>query len=1030
MKLRNYIALLLGLCSLHLTAQVTVKGTITSAEDGEALIGATLLEKGTDSGTATDFDGKYELTVANENAVLIVSYTGLETKEITVGSQTNIDITLNPNASVLEEVVVVGYGTEKRSNISGSVSTITAEEISETPILRPEQALQGRVSGVQVTQNSGSPGSGLNVRIRGVGSIGDSNPLFIVDGVPVDGMDFLNPSDIATMNVLKDAASTAIYGSRGANGVVLITTKEGKKNQAGKVSYEAYYGNQSPWKKVNLLNAREYAILSNEAHIAAGKTPLPEFMNPDAMGEGTDWLAAIFQDAGMTNHQLSISGGGDKSTYLISGSYFDQDGIIGGEKSNFNRYTVRLNGTNQVKDWLTAGTRINFTHLNRKALPENSEFVSPLVRALNMDPVTPIRKFDGTYAYSIYSDTDIVNPVNAIENTYDNWETNRVVGAVFAEAKIIEGLSIRTSYSVDATFAKQSGFVPLFNLSSHPVINDAPAGEQSAGKYNSLGVSPKTWKTWQWENFLTYDKTIGENHHFKLVVGNTILDHSQEEIGAGNINLASNNAEDAFVSRALGSEEEGSIASQTGYQWKIESALLSYFGRLNYEFADKYLFSASIRRDGSSKFGANNRFGYFPSFSAGWKITGEEFFNVEAISFLKLRASWGQNGINNIGDYRFSSLVNQGQNYTFGTDETITNGAVPLRAANPDLKWETVTQSNVGLDLELFDGQINMTTDYFIKETTDMLYEVPIPFIAGTLPPAQNVASMDNKGWELGLSYRNRETAFKYSVGGNITFIQNEVTDLGANATPLLTGRIQSANAFASKTDVGQPIASFFGYVTDGIFQTQQEVTDHAFQNELTAPGDIRFKDLNNDGMIDENDQTYIGNPTPDFTYGITADASYKGFDFSVFFQGTQGNEIYNGTVRYDFTYVNRPNYVLNRWTGPGTSDFEPRVNLNDPNQNARVSDRFVEDGSYLRLKNIQLGYNLPSSILKKIKFDKFRIYVSAQNLMTWTTYSGHDPEIGVIGDPGQTTGRLEIGIDRGFYPQARVLLGGVNITF
>lgn len=1026
MKIRNYITIVLGLCAFHLSAQVTVTGTITSSEDKDVLIGATLLEKGTDSGTATDFDGTYSITVKDANAVLIVSYTGLKTEEITVGSRTNIDIVLSPNASLLEEVVVVGYGTEKRSNISGSVSTVTAEEISETPILRPEQALQGRVSGVQVAQNSGSPGSGLNVRIRGVGTIGNSNPLYIVDGVPVDGMDFLNPSDIATMNVLKDAASTAIYGSRGANGVVLITTKEGKRNESGKVSYDAYYGLQSPWKKVNLLNAREYAILSNEAHIAAGKTPLPEFANPDAMGEGTDWLAAIFEDAGMTNHQLSFSGGGNKSTYLISGSYYDQDGIIGGgEKSNFERYTVRMNGTNQVKEWLTAGTRLNFTHFKRNTLPENNEFTTPLVRALNMDPVTPIRKYDGTYAYSIYSDTDIVNPVNGIENHFDTWETNRILGAVFAEAKIIEGLTVRTAYSVDATFAKTSGFNPFFNLSNHPVFNDAPAGEKSSNGSNSVSFGNKTWKTWQWENVLTYDKTIGDNHHMKLTLGNTIMDHSQEENGGGNSNLPTNDPNDAYLNNTI-----DPIAFQSASQWRIESALISYFGRLNYEFADKYLFSASLRQDGSSRFGANNRFGYFPSFSAGWKITGEDFFNVDEISFLKLRASWGQNGINNIGDYRFTSVVEAGQNYTFGSDQVITNGAVPLRAANPDLKWETVTQTNVGLDVELFDGQINMTTDYFIKETTDMLYEVPIPFIAGTLPPAQNVASMENEGFELGLNYRNRESDFKYSVGGNITFIKNTVTGLGTGGEPLLTGNIQSANAKVARTDIGHPIASFYGYVTDGLFQTQQDVINHAFQNESSAPGDIRFKDLNNDGIIDENDQTYIGNPTPKFTYGITADASYKGFDFSIFFQGSEGNDIYNGTVRYDFTYVNRPNYVLNRWTGEGTSNFEPRVNLNDPNQNARISDRFVEDGSYLRIKNIQLGYNLPNAILDKIKFDKFRIYVSAQNLVTWTTYSGHDPEIGIIGDLGQATGPLELGIDRGFYPQARVLLGGINITF
>lgn len=995
---------------------IKIKGVVSSAEDGLPVIGATVMEKAGLNGTITDVDGAYEIEVADGNAVLVFSYVGLKTEERQVGNLRQIDVILGTDVSVLGEVVVVGYGTQKRSSISGSVSTISADEITSTPVLRTEQALQGRVAGVQVTQNSGSPGSPLTVRIRGVATINNSDPLYIVDGIPVEGIDFLNPGDIESINVLKDAASAAIYGSRGANGVVLITTKGGRKKQDGRITYETYYGVQSPWKLINLMNAREYAIISNEAHIAAGKVPLPEFSNPDLLGEGTDWLDAIFSDAGTSNHQLSITGGSERSAYTVTGNLFNQDGIVGGEKSGFQRYTVRLNTTNDVKDWLSIGNTLGVTHLKRRFLPENNEFTTPLVRALNMDPVTRVRRSDGVYAYSLYADTDIVNPLNAIENTHDAWVSNRLTGSVFATITPAKGLTFKTTYSTDVTFAKRNTFFPSFDLSIDPILSDAPGGEKNL--VNSVVLQHNEWRNYQWENVLTYQETFGQNHSVALTAGTSLLENRHDYSGGANTNLPTNDPADALLSNTI-----DPITSQSTYGGATESALLSFFGRANYEYADKYLFSATFRADGSSRFGVNNRFGYFPSFSGGWVISREPFFRSNAITFLKLRSSWGQNGNDRIGDYTFTTIVNAGQNYSFGPDEVITNGAVPLVSANPDLKWETVTQANAGLDVELFNGRFNLSTDYYIKTTTDMLYAAPIPLVAGTLPPVRNIGKVENRGFELALQYRNREGAFSYSVGGNIAFVNNRVLSLGEGGDPVLTGRVQSANATVSRTEVGRPIAAFYGFVTDGIFQTTEEVAAHAFQHELTAPGDIRFKDLNGDGVIDLLDQTFIGNPTPDFTYGLNADCSFKGFDLSIFVLGSQGNDIYNGTVRYDFTYVNRPVSVLNRWTGPGTSNSEPRVSLNDPNQNARVSDRFVEDGSFIRLKNLQLGYSPPASLLKSLGIYKFRMYVSAQNLFTFTRYSGLDPEIGAVS-------ALEIGIDRGFYPQARTFLGGLSVTF
>jgi TonB-linked SusC/RagA family outer membrane protein len=1015
--MRIGILLLMLMLSVTMHAQHLVTGRVIIGPGDEPAIGAIVQVKGTDTGTVTDLDGRFEITVPDDASVLEIHYTGYVSQEIEAGVRTAIDVVLSEEISTLNEVVVTGYGSQKRSNISGAVSTVNASEIAEQPILRVEQALQGRTAGVQVSQVSGSPGSPLTVRVRGAGTINNSDPLYIVDGMPVEGLDFLNPNDIESINVLKDAASAAIYGSRGANGVVLITTKNGKRNQPGSVTYEMYSGIQRAARLIDLLNAREYAVIQNEAYVAAGKAPLPEFANPDVLGEGTDWQEAIFTSAPITSHQLSIQGGGEKSAFTLSGNYFNQDGIVGGDKANFKRATIRLNGNHELKSWLTIGNNIGFTWFERDAIGENSQYNSPIIRALNIDPVTPIRKADGTYAYSTYTDTDIANPVNAIEQTYGRWRSNRVVGGVFGEIKLLKNLQFRTTASLDVTFALQRGFAPKFDLSSIPEISEAPATEKSLT--NSVSVGNHNWRNLQLENVLTWTPMIGDVHDLQLIAGTTALQNRYDASGGANTNLPSNRWEDAYIGNTI-----DPIASQSSWQFANESSLLSYFGKGNYVLDDTWLFSATMRVDGSSRFGANNRFGVFPSFSGGYVVSHAPFWQVNAINYLKIRASWGQNGNDRIGDYSFTTVVSSGQNYTFGPDETITNGSVALNAANPDLKWETITQTDIGIDMEMLDSRINFTTDYYIKETSDMLYASPIPLVAGTAAPIQNVATAENRGLELSLGYRNISNVLKYSFSGNISFIESEVTGLGAGGEPVFSGYIQAANANASKTDVGHPLASFYGYVTDGIFQSQAEVESAAFQNAGTAPGDIRFKDLDGNGMIDVNDQTYIGNPTPDMTFGFSGDFEWKGIGLNFFFQGTQGNDIYNNTVRYDFTYVNRPAAVLDRWTGPGTSNDEPRVNLNDPNQNARISDRFVEDGSYLRLKSIQLSYTLPSRLMKRVGVEKCKLYISGHNLITLTGYEGYDPDIGSIGGP------LELGIDRGFYPLARTVMGGVSLTF
>lgn len=996
-------------------AQMNITGKVTLVNDTEPAIGVNVVEVGNVlNGTITDIDGTFSITVTNENAQLEFSYIGYNAQVITVGAQRNLSVILTESASQLDEVVITGYTTQKRSNISGSVAILQAKDIAEKPILRVEQALQGQTAGVQVAQVSGSPGSALTVRVRGVGTINNSDPLYIVDGIPVDGLDFLNPNDIESINVLKDAASAAIYGARGANGVVLITTKSGKKDQEGKISYEGYYGVQRVARLLDLLDASEYATIQNEAYLAAGKTPPLEFAYPQALGKGTDWQEAIFQTAPIMSHQFSINGGGEKSHHSLTANYFTQDGIVGGPKANFQRITTRLNSSYEVKKWLTLGNNVGFTWLQRNGLSENNEYNSPLIRAINMDPVTPVRKADGTFAYSNYADTDIANPVNGIEQTHNNWTTNRLVGNLFARVNLGHGFNFQSTGSLDITFAQQRIFNPRYDLSSIASISEAPAAEKNL--VNSVAFGNFVWNNKQWENVLSWQKSFQERHNLNVIAGTTAILNRGEGNGGSNTNLPSNDPKDAYVSNTT------DPASARPYQYAFESSLFSYFSKANYDYNGKYLFSATMRADGSSRFGRNNKYGYFPSFSAGWVLTKENFWKTDAISFLKLRASWGQNGNDRIGDYSFTTVVLPGQNYVFSSDEIITNGSVALTSSNPDLKWETSTQTNFGLDAELWEGKWTVNADYYVKKTSDMLYAAPIPLVAGTNAPIQNVANAKNSGLELASNYRSSWGKVKYSVGGNIAFVKSLVTGLGQGGEPVFSGLIQSANDRAARTDVGHPIASFYGYVTDGIFQTREEIEAHAFQATGTAPGDIRFKDLDNNGVIDINDKTYIGNPTPDFTYGANLFLEWKGIELSVNLQGSQGNEIYNNTTRYDFGYVNRPSSVLERWTGPGTSNFEPRVNLSDPNQNARISDRFIQDGSYARIKNVLLGYYLPVKYLSRVKLDIVKVYVSAANLLTFTKYNGLDPEIGSIGN-------LEIGIDRGFYPQARTFMVGLNIT-
>lgn len=995
-----------------------VSGTVTAAEDGLGLPGVTVVEKGTQNATFSDIDGKFTLPVSGDEVTLVFSFIGYRSKVLAVAAGQSTNVQLDADIAGLEEVIVVGYGNQKRSKISGAVGTIDTKEITSLPVLRTEQALQGRAAGVQVTQNSGQPGSTQSIRIRGTGSLNNAEPLYVIDGIPSGGIDYLNPADIESISILKDAASAAIYGARGGNGVVLITTKTGSKGQKPQITYESYYGIQEPWKYMALLNAEEYAILMNESRSAAGLAPLQALSNPAALGEGFDWQDEIFQRAPMMNHSFSFTKGTKTSSTAVGGSYFTQDGIIGGEKGRFERYTFRINTRQDGGERFRMGQNVNFTHLNRSALAENNEFATPVGRALNMDPITTAQRPDGSYAYSEFIDSDIANPANQIALNNDFWTTNRFVGSTFAEFDILSNLKFRSTMSVDLSLGSQRIFYPSYDLGIGPNDPNRPAYEFR--EVNSLVLGENKWSNWQWENTVNYEKELKNGDDLQVIAGYSALNNVNTNFYGSRDSLASNDVLFAYLSNSMNNAEQAPTANG-GIS---ESSFIGQFVRVNYSLGDAWSLAGTVRRDGSSRFGKNNRYGIFPSFSAAYNMTELPWVaEKDWIDFLKLRASWGQNGnADGIGNFDYTSLIYNGLNYTFGSEQVQVNGAGPINTSNPDLKWETVEQTNIGVDADLYKGKLNIVADYFVKNTNDMLAVVPLPGVVGFLPSATNVASAKNSGFEFMVNHRNQKGLVEYEVGGNISFIRNEVTDLGEGGQPISTGSVFGIGDLVAYTEIGMPMAYFYGYETAGIFQTDEEAAAYEALPNAQA-GDVIFVDQNGDGTIDADDKTMIGNPHPDFTYGFNASMNYKAFDFSLFLQGTHGNDVLNGVFRYDLNTTNLPVAALERWTGEGTSDLYPRISHSDPNQNNRISDRFVEDGSFLRIKNVQVGYTLPESVMQRLQIGKCRIYVAASNLFTFTSYSGLDPEIG-------TRGTLEIGIDRGFYPAARTFMAGVNVNF
>jgi TonB-linked SusC/RagA family outer membrane protein len=1034
----------------------TITGTVTDAVNGEPLPGVNIVVMGTTMGVVTDIDGKYSIDVASDKVVLNFSYVGYLAQQVEVSGRNVVNVQLVSDVKSLEEVVVVGYGVQKKSVVTAAISRVSTDDLANSAPTRVEDVLKGKVSGVQITQSSGQPGADSKVRIRGIGTVNNSDPLYIVDGMPVDGgIDYLNPVDIQSVEILKDAASAAIYGARAANGVILVTTKSGTVGKIN-INYDVSYGWQNPWKKKSVLNATEYMTIMNEAAINDGKAPVYTAQQIAAAGAGTDWQDETFYyNAPIQSHQLSLNGGNEKITYFLSLGYFDQAGIVGGDydKSNYKRWSVRSNNTynvyeNNSRSFLNKirlGMNLGYSRTKSSSVEANSEYGSILGSALAFDPTVPVyatnpdsvlkarptavKDKDGrVFSLPPAGFQEIANPVAMLNSpTKSEGNADKFVSTFWGELDVIKNLKFKSSYGVDLAFWGNDGYTfPYFLASQGKDISQS-----------SVFSNMHRGFTWQLENTLTYTKSIAEKHNFTVLVGQSSKEYKLRELYGDDFDLLETDPSKANIDYAIADRSDERVSGGTGGYSSL--TLASYFGRLDYNFAEKYIFQATIRRDGSSNFGSNHKWGLFPSFSLGWNVTNESFMSSRPdwFSTLKLRGSWGKNGNERIGQFRYTSLMDGGQNYYFGSGDnaTMQYGSSPAKIPNPDVKWEESEQIDLGFDSRFFRDALTFGFDYFKKTTKGMLMDQPIPDYVGKGAPIANAGDMENWGLEFEASYKLKVGELSVNFGANASYLKNKLIKLG-NAS----GEAIYENAGASgvgsyvKGMNGEVYPFFYGFKTDGILQNQQQADEYnAKFGEKAQPGDVIFQDIAGakdangnvipDGKITDADKTKIGKGMPDWTYGISLGADWKGFDLSMFWQGSYGNDIFDFSQRGDINAMNRPSWILDRWIGEGTSNKIPRMTAVNTNRNWRSSDLYIKDGSFLRLKKLQLGYTLPSLLMKKVSVQKLRIYISAENLLTFTKYDGFEPE---IASGGYTT----IGIDRGIYPQARTISLGANITF
>lgn len=983
------IGMLLPMCMF--AQQITVQGVVKD-QTGETVIGASVMEKGTTNGTITGIDGDFSLNMS-PNGTLVVSFVGYKTQEVQVKGQKQLQVVLSEDAEMLDEVVVIGYGTMKKSDLTGAVSSIGNKDIKDSPVSNLGQAIQGKISGVQIV-DAGKPGDNVSIKIRGLGSINNCDPLVVIDGVPTDlGLSSLNMADVERLDVLKDASATAIYGSRGANGVVMITTKRGTEGK-GKLAVSANYSFQNATNVPSLLNAAQYAELSNDMMVNSGRNPNPEWANPSELGAGTDWMDELLRTGVMQNYTVSYSGGNEKSHYYVSGGFLDQSGIV--KSVNYRRFTFQSNSDAQVLKWLKFSNNITFSADTKKSGSYN---IGDALKAL---PIYPVKNEDGSWSgpdgnSEWYGSTR--NPIGPTELNKSQTDGYNFLANLTAELTFTKWLKFKSTFGYDAKFWFIDNFTPKYNWKPTPT--------EETSRYKSDNKS----FTYLWDNYFLFDHTFAEKHRVGLMAGMSAQWNTNDYLNAQkNVFMFDNvhemdNGEEMY---AIGGNE-------------TEWALLSYMARVNYSYEDRYLLTATIRRDGSSRFGKKHRWGTFPSVSVAWRASQEKWFpKNDYINDLKVRAGYGVTGSQaSVGNYSYLASYNTSV-YPFGISSGNQTALVSSTLANPYIHWEEVAQTNIGFDASLFNSRVMFSFDAYLKETRDMLVKASIPITSGfedTTTTYTNAGKVRNQGIEMSLHTINLTGELGWETNLTATYNKNKIKDLNSDV-PYYINQIN--NSYVTMLAKDYPINVFYGYVTDGIFQNQSEVNTHAVQPGV-EPGDIRFRDLNNDGVINDSDRTVIGNPNPSWLFSMNNSLSYKGFELSVFLQGIAGNKIYNAN-NIDNTGMaaayNQTTDVLKRWQGEGTSNSMPRAVFGDPNQNTRVSDRFVENGSYLRLKNITLSYTFPKQWLQKTQIENARLSLSCENVATITGYSGFDPEVGING------------IDQNRYPISRTFSLGLNFNF
>ena len=962
--------------------QKSVSGKVTDSS-GNALPGVSIVIKGTTTGTITDANGNYRLNNVSENAILQFTFIGMKLNEAVVKNKTVINAVMTEETYGIDEVVAVGYGTMKKGDVTGSLSVVSSKEFAGRSTTQLGDALEGKIAGVQISKPSGQPQAGYNIRIRGISTItAGSEPLYIVDGVPTTSINEINPTDIESISILKDASSAAIYGASGSNGVVLITTKRGS-NQATKVNFNAYYGVANVWKKQDVLDASQYKDLMTEM----GKTTdwsLYKYNN--------NWQDRVFRSAQTKNSQISVSGGNEKTSFYLSGAYLNQEGVV--MTNSIEKYNFRVNLDHQISDRVKVGTSISYNKWKDKSVSEGGKW-STANAILTGSTVTDVYNEDGTFSISPFI-SDLENPVALLLQDEHGFKHNRFNGNLYAEVSILKELKFKSMFGLEEQNSTYNSWID-------PIRSRWGRTNQGLASYSNTQNS-----YWISENTLNFNKVIGD-HNFGAMAGFITSKHNNE---------GSSIDAKGFGSPAVHTVNAGATRN-AGY-WESAKSNAAFLGRATYGYADKYLLTANFRADASSVFGANSKWGYFPSFSAGWRISKEGFFGENnTINDLKIRAGWGIVGNDQVGDYSSFGLVSPGSFYVIGGQKV--PGTAISSMENADLKWEQTAQTNFGVDVALLNSRINITADYYIKNTTDMLLNSPIPGSVGmgyeSSFATKNIGSMTNKGLEFQVSSKNLVGELKWTTDFNISFNKSNITKLD-KGVPIKTGYISFRGNVAIAQE-GQPLGMFFGYVADGVDP---------------QTGMMKYKDLDNSGDLNDGDQTIIGNANPDFTYGLTNSFSYKSFTFSFLFQGVQGNDIFNASrIETEGMYlpINQLATVANRWKKPGDITNIPKSTGDGDDHNSLLSSRYVEDGSYLRLKSTTLGYDLPKLICDKLKAQKIYLYVTGENLLTFTKYSGFDPEVSIYGSGSDNALKnIAPGVDYGVYPQSRTFLFGINVTF